>query len=86
MNYDKHFETLHAKLDKLIALLSSNVLVTAAKPIEVKKEAVKIIAKPELKKAEKKIEKNVKKPAVAKAMADKEDKKAASKKKVSKKK
>lgn len=85
-NYDKHFESLHAKLDRLITLLTPNAPAAAksvvAKPIEVKKEAVKVIAKSE-----------VKKSASAKASVDKaekivkkEDKKVAPKKKVSKKK
>jgi CxxC-x17-CxxC domain-containing protein len=84
VNYDKHFESLHAKLDKLITLLTPKsdapiakpaaVKPVAVKPIEVavKKEEVKPVAKIE-KKAEKKVEK-------------KEVKKASDKKKVSKKK
>jgi CxxC-x17-CxxC domain-containing protein len=70
-NYDKHFEALHAKLDKIMNILNPS----AAKPVAVKPVEVMIkkeTAKPEAKKIDKKIVK-------------KEDKKI-EKKKVSKKK
>jgi CxxC-x17-CxxC domain-containing protein len=77
-NYDKHFEALHAKLDRLIALLAPKAPVAVQKPVEaaVKKEVVAPIAKAEVKK-EKKAEKNEEK---------KDEKKVLPKKKVSKKK
>lgn len=81
-NLEKHFEKLHAKLDKLISLLTPSASVAVNKPVVAK--AVEAIVKKEIVKPE------IKKSAPAKAAADKKEKKAdkkvASKKKVSKKK
>lgn len=69
VNYDKHFETLHAKLDKLIALLAPKPIAAMAKPIIVKPAEVvvkKEAVKPEVKKIEKKTEKKADKKKVSK--------------------
>ncbi|MDD5527671.1 MAG: hypothetical protein PHO56_01700 [Patescibacteria group bacterium] len=84
VNYNKQFDALNSKLDKLIYLLSPKSK-SAAKPVEVavKKEAVKpAFAKASADKVEKKIVNKIdkkispkKKPTSAKATADKTSKK-----------
>ncbi len=76
-NLEKHFEKLHAKLDKLIALLTPNAPVAVNKPVVAK--SVEAITKKE-------ITKSASAKVVANKTEKKIDKKASSKKKASKKK
>jgi CxxC-x17-CxxC domain-containing protein len=81
-NYEKHFEKLHAKLDKLIALLTLNAPAAVNKPVVAK--SVEVIAKKEIAKSAS-AKATADKPEAKKA-AKKEDKKIFPKKKTAKKK